>query len=160
MSREYQVQRILDLHPWDIWTLSTKKGHRVFWKQFCSIIFNKIKQDENKMICPTNSPSPKEKPSKHSSWCRRLQDVLIKTNIFDLVIRLQTSSRCLDQDQYICLGHTSSRRLVKASSRHLQDVLLRRLSKTSSRHLQDVFKTSSRRLAKISSRHFQDVSSS
>ena len=87
---------------------------------------------------------------KHSSWwrrlegvfclrlqttsSRRLQGVLIKTNIFALLIRLQkTSSRRLHQDQHIRLGHTSSRRL------------------------QDVFKTSSRRLAKTSSRHLQDV---
>ena len=70
------------------------------------------------------------------------------------------SSRCLDQDQYIGLGHTSSKRLqdlcktscknvFKISSRRLQDifkmpsqdVLLRRfqeVSKTSSRHLLDV----------------------
>ena len=72
------------------------------------------------------------------SWRRLLssssEDVLITTNIFALVIRLQkTSSRRLGQDQYIRLGHTSSR------------------------CLQDVFKTSSRRLAKTSSRHLQDV---
>ena len=100
-------------------------------------------------------------PSKHSSWWsrledvlktsfafvfeRRLQNVLMKTNIFLLIIRLQkTSSRRLGQDQYIRLGYTSSRRL--------QDVF-----KTSSRHLQDVFKTSSRRLANTSWRHLQDV---
>ena len=69
-------------------------------------------------------------------------------------LRLQkTSSRRLDQDQYIRLGHTSSRRLqdvFKTSSRRLQDVLQKRL--------QDIFKTSSRRLAKISSRPVQDVS--
>ena len=65
---------------------------------------------------------------------RLLQDVLIKTNIFTLLILLQkTSSRRLDQDQYIRLGHMSSRRLAKTSSRHLQDVF-----KTSSRRLQDV----------------------
>ena len=77
---------------------------------------------------------------------RRLQDVLIKMNIFALVIRLQkTSSRRLGQDQYIRLGYTSWRRL--------QDVF-----KTSSRRLQDILKTSSRPLAKISSRCFQEVS--
>ena len=60
---------------------------------------------------------------------RLLQDVLIKTNIFTLLILLQkTSSRRLDQDQYIRLGHMSSRRL--------QDIF-----KTSSKRLQDVFKT-------------------
>ena len=79
---------------------------------------------------------------------RRLQDVLIKTNMFALALRLQkTSSRRLGQDQYIRLGHTSWRRL--------EDVF-----KTSWRPLQDVFKTSSRRLEKTSSRHFQGVSSS
>ena len=49
--------------------------------------------------------------------------------------------RRLDQDPYIRLGHTSSRRV--------QDVLPRRFQK--------VFKTSSRRLAKTSSRRFQDI---
>ena len=108
-----------------------------------------------------------------TSW-RRLsslssEDVLIKTNMFALALRLQkTSSRRLGQDQYIRLGHTSSRRLqdvFKMSSRRLKDVLprrlqdvlkasSRRLAKTSSRHLA---KTSSRRLAKTSSKRLQDV---
>ena len=64
----------------------------------------------------------------------------------------KTSSRRLGQDQYIRLSYTSSRCLqdvFKTSSKHLQDVLPRRL--------QDVFKTSSRCLAKTSSRHLQDV---
>ena len=95
-------------------------------------------------------------------WCvfrRRLQDVMIKTNIFVLVIRLQdvfkTSSRRL---QDVLSRHlqnifkTSSRRLAKTSSRHFQYVF-----KTFSRRLQDVFKTSSRRLAKTFSKHLQDV---
>ena len=77
------------------------------------------------------------------------KDVLMKTNIFLLIIRLQkTSSRRLGQDQYIRLGYTSSRRLQDVLSRRLQDVLPRRLEdvlktswKTSSRHLQDVFET-------------------
>ena len=66
---------------------------------------------------------------------RRLQDILIKTNIIVLVIRLQD--------------------VFKTSARRLQNIF-----KTSSRHLQDFLKTSSRRLAKISSRRFQNVSSS
>ena len=60
---------------------------------------------------------------------RRLQDVLGKTNIFVLAICLQdvikTPSRRLGQDQYIRLGHMSSRRLqdiFKTSSRRFQDV--------------------------------------
>ena len=85
----------------------------------------------------------KKLPSKHSSWWRRLEDVLkmsfvfvfrrrledilVKTNMFALALRLQkTSSR------YIRLGYTSSRRLqdvFKTSSRRLE------------KRLQDVFKT-------------------
>ena len=81
------------------------------------------------------------------------EHVLIKTNIFALVIRLQKAS-CKTAFK------TSLRHLAKTSSRHLQDVL-----KTSSKHpqgvlprsLQGVFKTSSRRLVKTSSRHLQGI---
>ena len=80
---------------------------------------------------------------------RRLQDVLIKTNIFTLFIRLQkTSWRHLHQDQHISLSHTSSRPLqdvfktyqvklflvaqfqdvFETYSKRFWDVLLRRLS--------------------------------
>ena len=80
----------------------------------------------------------------------RLQDALIKRNIFALLIRLQkTSSRRLHQDQHIRLGHTSSKRLEDVFKTYYQvklflvtqfqdifetyskcfwDVLLRRLS--------------------------------
>ena len=61
-----------------------------------------------------------------------LQDLLIKADIFVLVIRLQKiSSRRLDLDEYIC----------KTSLRRLQDSL--------PRHLQDVFKKSSRCTIKL-----------
>ena len=95
-------------------------------------------------------------PSKHSSWKRleelkesflfvfrrRLEDVLIKTNIFALQVSLQkTCSRrrkdVWNQDQYIRLDYTSLKRLqdvFKTSLRRLQDVLPRRV--------QDVLKTS------------------
>ena len=66
---------------------------------------------------------------------RRLKDVLVKTNIFVLAIRLQD----VPQDVF----KTFSRCLVKTSSKCLEDVLQKRL--------QDIFKASSRRLAKISS---------
>ena len=62
-----------------------------------------------------------------TSW-RRLsssssEDVLINTNMFALTLRLQkTSSRRLDQHQYIRLGYTSSRRLQDV----LEDVKLLR----------------------------------
>ena len=79
----------------------------------------------------------KSKPSKHSSWWRCLEDVF--------GLRLQkTSSRRLDQDEYIRLSHTSSEDVFKTSSRRFQDVF-----KTSSRRLQDVLKTSSRRLQDV-----------
>ena len=88
------------------------------------------------------------------------EEVLIKTNIFAILIRLQkTSSRRLHQDQCIRLGHTSSRRLqvvFKTSSRHLQDVLQRCLQDAFKTYhqvmlflltsFQDVFKTYSQRL--------------
>ena len=96
-------------------------------------------------------------PSKHSSWWRcledvlkapfvfvfrwRLQDVLIKTNTFALLIRLQ-----------------------KTSSRRLQDVLIQTNIFVLVIRLQDMFKTCSRRvqtywrcLAKTSWRCLQDI---
>ena len=60
---------------------------------------------------------------------RRLQDVLIKTNIFVLVIRLQDVFKTSYQDVF------------KTSSRRLQDIF-----KTSCK---DVFKTLSRRIIKL-----------
>ena len=103
-----------------------------------------------------------------TSWRRlsssSLEDVFIKTNIFALALRLQkTSSRRLGQDQYIRLGHTSSRRfsrcLAKTSSRHLQDVLQKRqdIFMTSSRRFEDVFNMSSKHLQDVLQRYLQDV---
>ena len=92
---------------------------------------------------------------------RRLQDVLIKTNMFALALRLQkTSSRRLGQDQYIRLGYTSSRRLQNVLQKRLQDIF-----KTSSRRFEDVFKTSckdifkmfSRRIIKLNCSCFREV---
>ena len=94
---------------------------------------------------------------------RRLQDVFKMSwsrrtySLYSYVFK--TSSRCLDQDQYIRLGHTSSRRLqdvlprclqnvFKTSSRHLQDVL--------QRFLQDAFKTYNQVILILLTR-FQDV---
>ena len=78
--------------------------------------------------------------------------VLTKTNMFALALSLQnTSSRRLGQDQYICLGHTSSRRLqdvFKMFSRRLQDVLPRCLQDVFKMSCKNIFKTSSRRLGR------------
>ena len=94
----------------------------------------------------------KSKPSKHSSWWRCLEDVF--------GLRLQkTSSRRLDQEEYIRLTHS----LQKTSSRRLHQDQHIRLGHTSSRRPQDIFKTSSRcfeNVFKTSSRRFQDVLSS
>ena len=92
-------------------------------------------------------------PSTHSSWWRRLL-FSSSEDVFN------TSSRCLDQDEYIHLVHTSSRRL--------QDVLPRRFYDVLQKYLQDIFKISSRRLYYVLqsylqgifetfSRHLQDV---
>ena len=102
----------------------------------------------------------------------RLQDVLVKTNIFVLAIRLQdvfkTFSRRLQdvlQKRLQGIFKTSSRRFedAKTSSWRLQNIFItscKNVLKTYSKRLQDILKTSSKRLAKISSRIFQDVSSS
>ena len=90
---------------------------------------------------------------------RRLQDVLIKTNMFTLALRLRKTS--WSRPIYLSCPY-----VFKTSSRHLQDVLktssrrLQNVFKASQRCLQDVCKTSSRRPAKISSRRFQGVPSS
>ena len=90
---------------------------------------------------------------------RRLdQDEYVRLSLTSSELVLMTSSRRLGQDQYICLGHMFSRRfedVLKRSSRPLQGVF-----KTFWRRLQDVFKTSSRLSAKILSRRFQGVPSS
>ena len=97
-------------------------------------------------------------PSKHSSWWRRLQDVLIKTNIFALLIILQmTSSRVFKTSsrRFQDIFKTSSRcfeNVFKTSPRHLRDVI-----KTSSRRFQDVLKTHSRRLQDIFKTLFNDI---
>ena len=100
------------------------------WRRLSSSSSRRLDQDEYIHLSNTSS--------------RRLQDVLVKTNIFVLAIRLQdvfkTFSRRL-QDIF----KTFSKRLAETSSR--------RFAKTFSRRLQDVFKTPSRPLAKI----FQDV---
>ena len=82
---------------------------------------------------------------------RRLQGVLIKISIFVLVIRLQDVLLGRLQNVF----KTSSRRLAKMCSRHLQDVLQRCISASYtilvnmfSRCLQDVFTTFLRHTAK------------
>ena len=99
---------------------------------------------------------------------------------------LKTSSRRLDQDEYVRLSLTSSEDvfktswsrpiyspwpyIFKTSSRSFQDVFKtscqyvlktfsRRLPYVLQKRLQNIFKTSSRHFAKISSRRLQDVSS-
>ena len=67
-----------------------------------------------------------------SSKC--LQDVLIKTNIFALLIRLQ-----------------------KMSSRRLQDDLIKTIIFVLAIHLQDVFKTFSRRFQDVLQKLLQDI---
>ena len=93
---------------------------------------------------------------------RYLQNVLIKTNIFILVIHLQkTSSRRLTKNQYVPLDYISSRRLQDVFKTFSQDVFItssKHLAKTSSRSFQKLFKTSCKDVFKASSRRFQDVS--
>ena len=88
---------------------------------------------------------------------RRLQDILIKTNIFALVTRLKdvlvkTSSKCLEDIEDIFKAFCQD--IFKMSSKRLQDIL----QKTSSRHLaKNVFKTSSRRLQYVFKTSCKDI---
>ena len=76
---------------------------------------------------------------------------------FFLRRRLQDVFKTFDQDEYIRLSLRSSEDAFKTSSRRLGQDQYIRLGHMSSRLFQDFFKTSSRRLAKIPSRRFQDV---
>ena len=137
-------------------------------------------------------------PSKHSSWWRRLEDVfalrlqktssrrldqdehirlthtssedvLIKTNIFVLVIRLQdVFKRLQDVFKMSCKNvfKTSSRRLAKTSWRRFQSVFktsCKSVFKTFSRRFENVFKVSLRRFCEYHEvellllKHFQDI---
>ena len=87
-------------------------------------------------------------PSKHSSWWRRLKDVLKTSFVFVFRRRLAKTSLRHFQDVF----KTSCKSVFKAFSRRLQEVLKtssRHLAKTSSRRLQYVFKTFSRCLQDI-----------
>ena len=95
-----------------------------------------------KLIC--------KNPSKHSSSWRRLEDV------FRLCLQ-KTSSRRLDEDEYILVNHTSSEDILKTSWPRPIYSSCPYIFKTSSRRFQDDFKTSSRRLAIASSRRLQNV---
>ena len=81
---------------------------------------------------------------------RRLQDVLIKTNIFALVINLEkTSSRHLQNVLVNTNIFASWPYAFKTFSGGFKDVL--------PRSLQDIFETSSRHLPNTSSRHRKEV---
>ena len=67
--------------------------------------------------------------SKHSSWWRRLKDVLMTSFVFVFRRRLQDVFK------------TSWSRPIYSSWLYVFKTTSRRLAKTSSRHLQDVFKT-------------------
>ena len=72
----------------------------------------------------------------------------------------KTSSRCLDQDEYVRLSLTSSEDVLVKTNIFVLAIRLQDVFKTFSRRLQNVFKTSSRHLQdvfKTSSRHLQDL---
>ena len=100
---------------------------------------------------------------------RRLEDVLIKTNMFVLTLRLQKTSLqdVLVKTNIFVLAirlqdvfKTSCKNVFKTSSRRFEDVLktsLRRLEKRLQDVLKNVFKTSSRRLQDVLQRYLHDV---
>ena len=127
------------------WSLTGFKSLKVNLVLHCSLFIDMHLVAKDPLPASIHLNEDVFKTSFIFAFRRRLQDVLIKTNLLALLIRLQkTSSRRLDQDQYIRLDHTSSRRF--------QDVL--------QKLLKGIFKTSSRRFKKVfmtSSRHLQDV---
>ena len=70
-------------------------------------------------------------PSKHSSWWRRLGDVFRRC-------LQKTSSRRLDEGEYIRFSHTSSGDVFKTSWSRWISFSCSYVSKTSSKRLQDV----------------------
>ena len=85
-----------------------------------------------------------------TSW-RRFEEV------FRLRLR-KTSSRCLDQGEYVRLSLTSSKDVFKTSwSRPKTKTSSRRLAKMCSRRFEDVFKTYCKNVFKTSSRRLQAI---
>ena len=76
---------------------------------------------------------------------RRLQDILMKTNIFLSIIRLQD---VLIKTNILVLS-IRLQDVFKTFSRHLQDVLPKRLQDVSQIRLEDIFKTFWRRIIKL-----------
>ena len=116
---------------------------------------NKWFERRLKRMAPTNIRLDEDflKTSFVFIFRRRLQDVLIKTNMFALALRLQkTSSRRL-QDVLVKTN-------IFVLAIRLQDVFktsCKNVFKTSSRRLQGVLKTSSKRLQDVLQRYLQDV---
>ena len=92
---------------------------------------------------------PLKIPIKHLSWWRRLSSSSSE-DVF------KTSSKRLNQDEYIRLSYMSSEDVFKTSwSRPIYSSWPYGLQEVLQKRLQDIFKTSSR--LKMSSRHLQDV---
>ena len=87
-----------------------------------------------------------------TSWRRLLSSSSEDSSRQTYSLYLYVSRRRLDQDQYIRIGHTSSRRLQEVLEKRLQDIF-----KAFSRRLQDIFKTSSKRLRDVLQKRLQDV---
>ena len=92
---------------------------------------------------------------------RRIQDVLIKTNIFALVIRLEKTSWSRPIYSFWPYAFkTSSRRFQDVFQKRLQDIFKtssKRLQGVLQKRLQDLFKTCLRRLQDLLQRYFQEV---
>ena len=88
---------------------------------------------------------------KHYSFQNKLQSAGEESSQQTFVL-MKTSSRRLDEDEYVLINHTSSEDVFKTSSRRLGQDQYIRLGYTSSRRFQDVFKTSCKNVFKTSSK--------
>ena len=94
-----------------------------------------------------------------------INSVRKKHCLYPANVLMKTSSRRLDEGEYILINHTSSEDVFKTSWSRPVYLPCPYVFKTSSRRFQDVFKTSTKRLANRSSRrlantfwrHLQDV---
>ena len=92
----------------------------------------------------------------------QLAHLLLKISVLDnnqqTFVLMNTSSRRLDQDEYIHITYMSSEEVFKTSSWRLDQYQYILLGHTSSGRLQDVFKMSCKIVFKTSSRCLQVVS--
>ena len=137
LNISHTIHSLRSLLKVNVYPANIRLDEDVLKTSFIFVFRRRLHQDEHVCLSLTSS--------------KRLQDVLVKANIFVLAIRLQD----VFKTSWSRPIYSSWLYFFKTSSRHFQDAFKtfsRRLVKSSSRRFEKVFKRSSR--------HLQDVSSS